>query len=132
MYADKMTASMIFAIDETNRRRAKQVAYNKEHGIEPVSIVKAVRDLTDQLGGKAQAEARGERPIRPAQMPKDELKRLISELEIQMKQAAKDLEFEKAAVLRDEIFELRGCWQKSRMPLPGKKSATWQARNKFP
>jgi len=108
MYADKVTDSMHFAIDETNRRRAKQVAFNKEHGIEPVSIVKAVRDLTDQLGGKAQAIARGERPVSPTQMPKDELKRLIAELETQMKQAAKDLEFEKAAVLRDEIFELRG------------------------
>jgi excinuclease ABC subunit B len=108
MYADKMTESMSFAIGETNRRRAKQVLYNQEHGIEPVSIVKAVRDLTDQLGGKAQAEARGERPISPVQMPKDELKRLIAELETQMKQAAKDLEFEKAAVLRDEIYELRG------------------------
>ena len=61
---------MSFAISETNRRRAKQVAYNEAHGIEPVSIVKAVRDLTDQLGGKAQAEARGERPINPVQMPK--------------------------------------------------------------
>jgi excinuclease ABC subunit B len=108
MYADKMTNSMQFAIDETNRRRLKQIDFNEEHGIEPVSIVKAVRDLTDQLGGKAQAEARGERPIKPAQMPKDELKRLITELEEQMKQAAKELEFEKAAVLRDEIFELRG------------------------
>jgi excinuclease ABC subunit B len=108
MYADKMTDSMHTAIDETNRRRAKQIAYNQEHGIEPVSIVKAVRDLTDQLGGRAQAEARGERPIEPAKMPKNELKRLITDLEAQMKQAAKDLEFEKAAVLRDEIFELRG------------------------
>ena len=108
MYADKMTDAIKFAIDETNRRRLKQVAYNKEHGIEPASIVKAVRDLTDQLGGKAQAAARGERPVRPTQMPRDELKRLIAELEIQMKQASKELEFEKAAVLRDEIFELRG------------------------
>jgi excinuclease ABC subunit B len=108
MYADKMTASMQTAIEETNRRRAKQVAYNKEHGIEPVSIVKAVRDLTDQLGGKAQAEARGVRPIEPARMPKGELKRLIEELEVQMKKAAKELEFEKAAMLRDEIYELRG------------------------
>src|SRR4030043_1938702 len=103
-----MTGSMKFARGETNRRRAKQVAYNVEHGSEPVSIVKAVRDLTDQLGGKAQAEARGERPVKPAEMPKDELKRLIVELETQMKQAAKDLEFEKAAVLRDQIYELRG------------------------
>jgi excinuclease ABC subunit B len=108
MYADKMTDAINFAISETNRRRAKQEAYNQEHGIEPVSIVKAVRDLTDQLGGKAQAAARGERPVSPTQMPKDELKRLITELEVQMKLAAKQLEFEKAAVLRDEIFELRG------------------------
>ena len=124
MYADRMTDSMHTAIDETNRRRAKQIAYNHAHGIEPVSIVKAVRDLTDQLGGKAQAEARGERPIEPAKMPKNELKRLITDLEVQMKQAAKDLEFEKAAVLRDEIFELRGVlaeetnappWEKVRL-----------------
>ena len=124
MYAEKITDSMQTAIEETNRRRAKQIAYNQEHGIEPVSIVKAVRDLTDQLGGKAQAEARGERPVAPAQMPKDELKRLISELETQMKQAAKELEFEKAAMLRDEIFELRGVlaeetnappWEKVRL-----------------
>ncbi|HSB66227.1 MAG TPA: excinuclease ABC subunit UvrB [Anaerolineales bacterium] len=124
MYAGKVTASMQTAIDETNRRRAKQVAYNQEHGIEPVSIVKAVRDLTDQLGGKAQAEARGQRPVAPAQMPKDELKRLIGELETQMKLAAKELEFEKAAVLRDEIYELRSIlaeetnappWEKIRL-----------------
>ncbi len=124
MYAGKVTESMQTALDETNRRRAKQVAYNTEHGIEPVSIVKAVRDLTDQLGGKAQAEARGVRPVAPAQMPKDELKRLIAELETQMKQAAKELEFEKAAMLRDEIFELRGIlaeetnappWEKVRL-----------------
>src|SRR4030043_384202 len=114
-----MTGSMKFAIDETNRRRAKQVAFNLEHGIEPVSIVKAVRDLTDQLGGKAQAEARGERPVKPAEMPKDELKRLIVELEAQMKQAAKDLEFEKAAVLRDEIFELRGVLAEESPAPPG-------------
>ncbi len=108
MYADKMTESMETAIGETNRRRAKQIAYNEEHGIEPVSIMKAVRDLTDQLGGKAQLEARGQRPLEPAKMPKGELKRLIADLETQMKQAAKDLEFEKAAALRDEIYELRG------------------------
>ena len=64
MYADKITDSMKFAIDETNRRRAKQVAYNQEHGIEPVSIVKAVRDLTDQLTVKAVAETQGRVPGR--------------------------------------------------------------------
>jgi excinuclease ABC subunit B len=107
MYADKMTDSMKFAIDETNRRRAIQMAYNQEHGIEPVSIIKAVRDLTDQLGGRAQDAARGIHPETPAAMPKGELKRWIGELEGEMKTAAKNLEFEKAAVLRDQIYELR-------------------------
>lgn len=107
MYADKMTDSMKFAIGETNRRRAIQMAYNTEHGIEPVSIIKAVRDLTDQLGGRAQEEARGIRHETPASMPKGEIKRWISELEGEMKTAAKNLEFEKAAVLRDQIYELR-------------------------
>ena len=109
MYADKMTDSMKHAIDETNRRRAIQVAYNEAHGIEPVSIVKAVRDLTDSLSVRGMAEARGEYVARkPESMPHGELKRLISELEAQMKEAAKALQFEKAAVLRDQIYELRG------------------------
>lgn len=109
MYADHFTDSMKRAIDETTRRRAKQVIYNQEHGIHPVSIFKAVRDLTDQLTVKAVAEPKGEYRTRgPAGMPKSELQRLIAELEKQMKEAAKNLEFEKAAVLRDEIYELRG------------------------
>jgi excinuclease ABC subunit B len=109
MYADKITDSMKRAIDETNRRRAKQVAYNLEHGIEPVSIVKAVRDLTDQLSVHAVAEERAEYNVRSAaKMPKSELQRLIAELEKKMKEAAKNLEFEKAAMLRDQVFELRG------------------------
>lgn len=108
MYADKVTDSMRRAIDETNRRRAKQIAYNQEHGIEPVSIVKAVRDLTDQVAVRAVAEPRGEYRVRGVSgLPKDELRRIIAELEKQMKEAARDLEFEKAAVLRDQIFELR-------------------------
>ena len=108
MYADKMTNSMKRAIDETNRRRAKQVAWNQEHGIEPVSIVKAVRDLTDQLTMRAVAEQKAEyRTGREARLPKDEVQRVIAELEKQMKEAARDLEFEKAAVLRDQIYELR-------------------------
>jgi len=108
MYADKVTDSMRRAIDETNRRRAKQVAYNKAHGIEPVGIVKAVRDLTDQVAMRAVAETRGEYRVKGAAgLPKSEMQRLIAELEKQMKAAAQDLEFEKAAVLRDQIFELR-------------------------
>ena len=110
MYADHTTDSMTRAIEETNRRRAKQEAYNRVHGIEPLSIIKAVRDLTDQLGGRAAvAEQKGEyRASSSRGMPKNELKRLIEELEKQMKEAARNLEFEKAAVLRDQVFELRG------------------------
>ena len=125
MYADKFTDSMRRAIDETNRRRAKQVAYNKEHGIEPVSIVKAVRDLTDQVAVRAVAETKGEYRVKGAAgLPKSEMQRLIAELEKQMKTAAQDLEFEKAAVLRDQIFELRAIlaeeagvppWEKVRL-----------------
>jgi excinuclease ABC subunit B len=122
MYADKMTDSMKRAIDETNRRRAKQIDYNREHGIEPVSIVKAVRDLTDQLSVRAVAEQKAEYKVRgAASMQKSELQRVITELEKQMKTAAQDLEFEKAAVLRDQIFELRGILvEESNLP-PWKK-----------
>jgi len=104
MYAANLTEAMKRAIDETNRRRAKQVAYNQAHGIEPRSIVKEVRDLTDRV--RKVAEERAAYVISP-EMPKDELARLIKELEKQMKAAAAELEFEKAAVLRDQIFELR-------------------------
>jgi excinuclease ABC subunit B len=108
MYADKITDSMRRAIDETNRRRAKQIAFNEEHGIQPVSIVKEIHDLTEQLSMKAVAEPQGEYHVGGASgLPKGELQKLIAELEKQMKQAAKDLEFEKAAVLRDQIYELR-------------------------
>jgi len=104
MYAAKLTEAMKRAIDETNRRRAKQVAYNQAHGIEPRSIMKEIRDLTDRV--RKVAEERAVYVVTP-EMPKDELARLIKELEKQMKAAAAELEFEKAAVLRDQIFELR-------------------------
>ena len=108
MYADKITESMRKALDETARRRAKQVAHNQAHGIEPMSIVKAVRDLTDQLAAHAVAEPRdGYRAFTPAAMPRDDLARLIKDLEREMRTAAEALEFEKAASLRDQIYELR-------------------------
>jgi len=108
MYADRLTDSMKRAIDETNRRRAKQIAYNQEHGIQPVGIFKEVRDLTDQLAVKAVAEPQAEYRIKGSgRLPKSDIQRVINELEKQMKVAAQDLEFEKAAVLRDQIFELR-------------------------
>ncbi len=103
MYADQITDSMRRAIEETERRRRIQMAYNQEHNISPTSIVKQVRDLTDWVRSAAAPQAAAE----PAQMSRDELLRLIRELEKEMKKAAQELEFEKAAVLRDQIFELR-------------------------
>ncbi len=111
MYADRVTDSMKRAIDETNRRRAKQLKFNEEHGITPISIHKAVRDLTDQMSPKAVAEMRGEYKTRAAEgMPRGEMKRIIDELERQMKEAAKNLEFERAAALRDELYELKAIY----------------------
>jgi excinuclease ABC subunit B len=109
MYADTITRSMNGAIRETERRRAIQEAHNRQHGIEPVGIVKAVKDLTDRI--RKVAEEREAYRTGPAveelPIPKDEIVKLVKELEKQMKQAAKDLEFEKAAALRDQIIELR-------------------------
>jgi excinuclease ABC subunit B len=110
MYADKITDSMHRAIDETNRRRAKQLKYNEDHHIVPVSIHKAIRDITDELQservvgeprGAYRASKRGEVTSRR------ELEKVIAELERQMKEAAKNLEFERAAALRDEMYELK-------------------------
>jgi excinuclease ABC subunit B len=103
MYADAMTQSMHYAIDETNRRRAIQMKYNQEHSIVPASIVKEIRDLTDRV--RMVAEEKPE--YRVGEIPRAEALRLIKELEKQMKAAAAELEFEKAAVLRDQIVELR-------------------------
>ncbi len=103
MYADTITDSMRRAIDETNRRRAIQQRYNEEHGIEPQSIVKEVHDLTDRV--RAAAEEQAEHRLGP--LPQAEVRYLITELEKQMKEAAANLEFEKAALLRDQILELR-------------------------
>jgi excinuclease ABC subunit B len=113
MYANKVTDSMRAAIDETNRRREKQQAYNEEHGIEPKSIMKAVRDLTDEIAEEHAREeelALAEKKAKyttTAELPKAELNQMIKDLEKQMKAAAQQLEFEKAAVLRDQIMELR-------------------------
>ena len=113
MYADEMTDSMQNALDETNRRRGIQLRYNEEHGIVPTSIIKEVRDLTDRV--KAAAEQKAEYAVGKG-IPKDELFRLITELEKQMKAAAAQLEFEKAALLRDQIFELRRGLEDESLP----------------
>ncbi len=108
MYADKMTDSMKRAIDETNRRRAKQVKYNEENGIVPISIHKAIHDLTEELTVKAVGEEKGEYRVKTVGgVPRNELRQIVFEVEKQMKAAAKNLEFERAAALRDELYELK-------------------------
>jgi len=111
MYADKMTDAMTFAIGETDRRRAKQVAYNTAHHIEPFTIIKAVHDITERLSADSPmvAENRGHYKAgkETSGMPVKEIQRVIAELESQMKQSAKDLAFEQAAAFRDQIIDMR-------------------------
>ena len=109
MYADQITDAMKTAMDETNRRRAKQEAYNREHNISPVGIVKAVHDITDRLSAAAGVTTGegADRRASTARMERSELQRLIAEMESQMRASAKELEFERAAMLRDQIYELR-------------------------
>ncbi len=102
MYAEHITPSMKRAIDETNRRRTIQTEYNKAHGIEPQTVVKAVRELIEI--GKKDAESMKPLPKLPNEkLPKEEKDRLIAELTKEMKEASKALEFERAAYLRDRI-----------------------------
>jgi len=103
MYADTVTKSMREAIEETYRRRKVQEKYNIEHGITPQGIKKAIKDITERV--KAVAETRTD--YTPTPISKEEVSRLIRDLEHQMKKAAQNLEFEKAALLRDRIIELR-------------------------
>ena len=105
MYADRITDSMKRAIDETYRRREIQDAHNREHGIEPQSIQKEVHDITD--GIKAVAETRSSYRVMRQQLSRDDMFRVVKDLEAQMKDAAHNLQFEKAAQLRDEMYELR-------------------------
>jgi excinuclease ABC subunit B len=121
MYADKITPSMGAAIDETNRRRAKQVAYNLEHGIDPQPLRKKIADITDMLAredadterlvGRYGAPGSAPVPIRSDRnlgaLPDTELAGLVQELTDQMHAAAKELQFELAARLRDEIADLK-------------------------
>jgi excinuclease ABC subunit B len=107
MYADRITDAMKHAIDETNRRREIQIAYNKAHHIEPASVVKSVRDLTDRLARDVKAESGSDIRGKASKLEQKELARMIAELEKQMKAAARELEFERAALLRDQVYELR-------------------------
>lgn len=110
MYADSITDSMRQAIEETDRRRGKQESYNKEHHLEPFTIVKEIYDITARLSAssyvadeQSEYSAEGQLSI----LPNDELRKLISETEARMKNAADSMEFERAAVLRDQVYELR-------------------------
>ena len=104
MYADSITGSMRAAIDETHRRRSVQEAYNHEHGITPQSIRKAIKDINDGIKAVTEAHA----PYKAdGSFSKDQIAGLIKDVESQMKSAARNLEFEKAALLRDRIIELR-------------------------
>ena len=123
MYADKVTESMQYAIDETERRRAKQIAYNKEHGIDPQPLRKKIADILDQvaeLEGKQAAEdaaaslssdaavaSPGIDREQAGEMARPQLEKLISDLTEQMKAAARELKFELAGRLRDEIQDLK-------------------------
>ena len=103
MYADTVTMSMRAAMEETQRRRRIQEAYNKEHGITPQGIKKAIKDITERVKVVAETKA----AYTPTPISREEVLRLIKDLEAQMRKAAKNLEFEKAALLRDRIIELR-------------------------
>ena len=119
MYADKMTDAMTTAIEETTRRREVQQAYNEEHGIEPKTIIKEIRDLTDRV--RAATQDKSALDLAPEELEPIDLDKLIRELEKEMRTSAENWEFEKAATLRDQVFELRGVleikaplWQRER------------------
>ena len=110
LYADRITGSMRRAMDETQRRRVIQETYNREHGIAPATIQKAIRDITDQVRQAAETPATYSAAADTAEtqeLSRGRVVRLVKDLEKQMKQAAKALEFERAALLRDQIVQLR-------------------------
>lgn len=107
LYADKITDSMKKAIDETKRRRAIQEEYNKQHGITPQTIQKKIPDLIRATQAAEEEETYVTKVTKGKKLTKAELEKLIASLEIEMKEAAKSLDFERAAELRDTIFELK-------------------------
>jgi len=109
MYADRVTESMRVAIDETDRRRAYQEAYNLERGIEPTTIVKGIRDINERLRAVAESTVvyASERGGEFSDADRKKVEALVARMEAEMKAAAKQLEFERAAALRDEIQQVR-------------------------
>ena len=118
MYADRITESMEKAINETNRRRRKQQAYNEEHGIIPQTIVKEVKDVIASVLPHLADKAKDgyKKPslaaLEPEKMKKAEREKVLRSLEKEMKEAARRLEFEEAAQLRDAIMEIRAAQNK--------------------
>jgi excinuclease ABC subunit B len=124
MYADVITGSMQRAIAEVERRRAKQELYNKEHGITPQAIQKRIRD--DRLSGQKEAEQIVDATMDAAKnLSTEDLQHLMGELQQQMKQASEQLEFERAATLRDQIAALM---EASADPLHAKKRGKKKSR----
>jgi excinuclease ABC subunit B len=107
MYADVVTESMARALGETKRRRERQVAFNLEHGIEPKSIRKEVHDILSLVGGGANSGAEVANVVRAEKLPREVAEAMAKEIERKMRDAAANLEFEKAAALRDELVHLR-------------------------
>ncbi|WP_107942140.1 excinuclease ABC subunit UvrB [Metasolibacillus fluoroglycofenilyticus] len=107
MYADKMTDSMLKAIEETKRRRSIQIAYNEEHGITPRTIIKKIPDVIRATQVAEEEETYVTKVTKGKKLTKAEIDKLIASLEIEMKEASKALDFERAAELRDTIFELK-------------------------
>ncbi len=107
MYADRMTDSMTKAIEETNRRRVIQIAYNKEHNITPKTIQKEIRDVIRATQAAEEPETYLAKVTHGKKLTKAEKATLVESLEIEMKDAAKALDFERAAELRDTILELK-------------------------
>lgn len=103
MYADNITESMSRALGETKRRRERQVAFNAEHGIEPRSIRKEVRDILSMVGATEEMAEK----VKLDKIPRDVAMRMAADLEKKMREYAANLEFEKAAALRDELIDLR-------------------------
>jgi excinuclease ABC subunit B len=117
MYADRVTDSMKYAIDTTRERRKLQEAYNTEHGITPEGIMKA---MGERMQAAAEAETADVKEIRAEDIPKEERTKLMKDLKQQMQIAAENLQFEKAALLRDQIEELGGVTKKPRKAAHGR------------
>ena len=106
LYADRQTQAIRDAVDETNRRRSLQQAYNQQHGIQPESVRKAINDILDTLGDLSGAGTAQDRNQKARQLSAEDLQRNLTQLRTAMQQAARNLEFETAAALRDEVYEM--------------------------